>query len=291
MYFAITRTRCSSAGKCWSRPISTQWRKQGLDRVDSLFQWTPRSLFHLHRRRRHRDQGFGHTIAGVSFQGELSGMKPWHLEGHAKTDDSFLGCAGGHRPDRMGRATMNRSPDRSRPRTSRPKRSQLSASLDTAVPAGTRNARAIHRGRHHAAARPSARHSRSETTERAHGDDDRPRRLEPRDFAAHATSPIRKSASSMSPPFRMRLGSLRPRPLHHLKQDRAGLPPRLRGVPLRDQGRASAVAAFGPAMSSDVRLEHGLSARGLRASTTELLKLGNALTALAVGSNAVANSA
>ena len=30
-------------------------------------------------------KALGETVAGVSFHGELSGMKPWHLEGHAKT--------------------------------------------------------------------------------------------------------------------------------------------------------------------------------------------------------------
>lgn len=52
--------------------------------VDALFQWAPRLHFVFLIDAGIELTALGETIAGVSFHGELSGMKPWHLEGHAR---------------------------------------------------------------------------------------------------------------------------------------------------------------------------------------------------------------
>ncbi len=51
--------------------------------LDALFVWSPRFYFKFLVDAGIEITAFGETIAGVSFRGELSGMKPWHLEGHA----------------------------------------------------------------------------------------------------------------------------------------------------------------------------------------------------------------
>ncbi len=57
--------------------------------VDALFQWAPRFAFDFIVDANVEIKAFGATIAGVSFHGELSGMKPWHLEGTASVDILF----------------------------------------------------------------------------------------------------------------------------------------------------------------------------------------------------------
>jgi hypothetical protein len=57
--------------------------------VDALFQWSPRFTFDFIVDASVEIDAFGATIAAVSFHGELSGMKPWHLEGNASVDILF----------------------------------------------------------------------------------------------------------------------------------------------------------------------------------------------------------
>ena len=53
--------------------------------VDALFKWTPHIffLFRIDAGIEIKDKLTGETFTGVTFRGELSGMTPWRLEGHA----------------------------------------------------------------------------------------------------------------------------------------------------------------------------------------------------------------
>ncbi|MEP6491827.1 MAG: DUF6603 domain-containing protein [bacterium] len=53
---------------------------------DALFIWSPRFYFRFLIDAGIELTAFGETVAGVSFHGELSGMKPWRLEGHASAE-------------------------------------------------------------------------------------------------------------------------------------------------------------------------------------------------------------
>ena len=57
--------------------------------VDALFVFTPRFSFRCLIEAGIELSAFGETVAGVSFHGELSGMKPWRLEGHASAEILF----------------------------------------------------------------------------------------------------------------------------------------------------------------------------------------------------------
>ena len=57
--------------------------------LDALFQWSPRFYFIFLIDAGIELTAFGETVAGVSFHGELSGMKPWRLEGHASAEILF----------------------------------------------------------------------------------------------------------------------------------------------------------------------------------------------------------
>lgn len=85
IYFAITSNTVQFGGKITLDADLEVAEAKAWIGVDALFQWSPRLYFVFLIDAGVEIKALGHTIAGVSFHGELSGMKPWHLEGHAKT--------------------------------------------------------------------------------------------------------------------------------------------------------------------------------------------------------------
>jgi len=88
-YFAITANSVQFGGRVTVSadlgPVSGEaWLG-----IDSLFQWTPRFYFIFMIDAGMDIKAFGHTLCGVSFRGQLSGMHPWRLEGHASATILF----------------------------------------------------------------------------------------------------------------------------------------------------------------------------------------------------------
>ena len=88
-YFAVTANTLQFGGSVeLSADLGVVSGKASLS-VDALFQWSPRIAFDFLIDASVEIKAFGETVAGVSFHGELSGMKPWHLEGTASVDILF----------------------------------------------------------------------------------------------------------------------------------------------------------------------------------------------------------
>ena len=85
IYFAITSNTVQFGGRITLDADLEVAEAKAWIGVDALFQWSPRLYFVFLIDAGVEIKALGHTVAGVSFHGELSGMKPWHLEGHAKT--------------------------------------------------------------------------------------------------------------------------------------------------------------------------------------------------------------
>jgi len=88
-YFAVTANTLQFGGAVFVAadlgPVSGNAHLS----VDALFQWSPRFAFVFIIDAGVEIKAFGETVAGASFHGELSGMKPWHLEGSASVDILF----------------------------------------------------------------------------------------------------------------------------------------------------------------------------------------------------------
>lgn len=88
-YFAVTANTLQFGGAVYVSadlgPVSGNAHLS----VDALFQWAPRFAFDFIIDAGVEIKAFGATVAGASFHGELSGMKPWHLEGSASVDILF----------------------------------------------------------------------------------------------------------------------------------------------------------------------------------------------------------
>ena len=82
-YFAITSNSVQFGGKVTITADLDPAEGKAWVGVDALFQWSPRFYFIFLIDAGIEIKAFGETVAGISFRGELSGMKPWHLEGHA----------------------------------------------------------------------------------------------------------------------------------------------------------------------------------------------------------------
>lgn len=88
-YFAITANTVQFGGKVTViADLGVVGGKAWIG-LDALFQWSPRFYFIFIIDAGIELTAFGETIAGVSFHGELSGMKPWRLEGHASVSLLF----------------------------------------------------------------------------------------------------------------------------------------------------------------------------------------------------------
>jgi hypothetical protein len=88
-YFAITGNSIQFGGGVWfSADIGVVSGEAWLT-VDALFQWAPRIYFVFVVDCGVTIKAFGETVAGVSFHGELSGTRPWHLEGYAEVTILF----------------------------------------------------------------------------------------------------------------------------------------------------------------------------------------------------------
>jgi len=83
IYFAITSNTVQFGGKVTLDADLEVAEAKAWIGVDALFQWSPRLYFVFLIDAGIEVKALGHTVAGVTFHGELSGMKPWHLEGHA----------------------------------------------------------------------------------------------------------------------------------------------------------------------------------------------------------------
>jgi len=85
-YFAITANTVQFGGKVTVvADLGVVGGKAWIG-LDALFQWSPRFYFIFIIDAGIELTAFGETVAGVTFRGELSGMKPWRLEGHASVE-------------------------------------------------------------------------------------------------------------------------------------------------------------------------------------------------------------
>lgn len=82
-YFAITANSVQFGGRVTITAKLGPVSGKAWVGLDALFQWSPRFYFIFLVDAGIEIRAFGEAVAGVSFRGELSGMKPWHLEGHA----------------------------------------------------------------------------------------------------------------------------------------------------------------------------------------------------------------
>jgi hypothetical protein len=88
-YFAITANTVQFGGKVTIiADLGVVGGKAWIG-LDALFQWSPRFYFIFLIDAGIEITAFGETVAGVTFRGELSGMKPWRLEGHASVEILF----------------------------------------------------------------------------------------------------------------------------------------------------------------------------------------------------------
>jgi hypothetical protein len=88
-YFAITANTLQFGGAvALSADLGVVSGRASLS-VDALFQWSPRFAFDFIIDASVEISAFGESVAGVSFHGELSGMKPWRLEGTASVHILF----------------------------------------------------------------------------------------------------------------------------------------------------------------------------------------------------------
>ena len=282
-------TPCSSAASVrFSADLGVGRGKAWLG-VDALFQWSPRFYFIFLVDAGIEIKAFGETVAGVTFHGELSGMQPWHLEGHARPTILFWDVERRHRADRMGRRDTSTAP--------------------AVSPAGGRGRSARRddeRGRRNCPPAPTRWRASSRTTPRRCScirsaslevkqlsrparDRDRSHRLEPGDVAP------RESRQSQGRRHRRRRGvacdgPVRARPLHQHAQDEQASSPTSRSF------RAACGSSREPARASAPRVgdyawEHRLSARGVRAAITALWQLPSARRVSRSRTDAVAQAA
>jgi hypothetical protein len=85
-YFAITANTVQFGGGVVVHASLGPVEGKAWLSVDSLFQWSPRLYFIFIIDAGIEVKAFGFTIAGAAFHGELSGTRPWRLEGHASVE-------------------------------------------------------------------------------------------------------------------------------------------------------------------------------------------------------------
>jgi hypothetical protein len=144
--------------------------------VDAFFMWSPHIFFTFRINAGIEIKVLGATFCGVTFRGELSGMTPWRLEGHASVTLFFKDIPFDLGPWEWG----EKRPAPALPVSPVKEAAQAlsaPAACKPQLPAGRRCARAIHRRRHDAAAGPSARPARDQATPRPPRDRDRPHRF------------------------------------------------------------------------------------------------------------------
>lgn len=88
-YFAVTANSIQFGGGVWLSADLGVVSGEAWITVDALFQWAPRLYFVFLVDCGVTIKAFGVTVAGVSFHGELSGTRPWHLEGYAEVKILF----------------------------------------------------------------------------------------------------------------------------------------------------------------------------------------------------------
>ena len=88
-YFAITSNTVQFGGRITVIANLGVVGGKAFVGVDALFHWSPRFYFIFLIDAGIELTAFGETLVGVSFHGELSGMKPWRLEGHASIELLF----------------------------------------------------------------------------------------------------------------------------------------------------------------------------------------------------------
>jgi Family of unknown function (DUF6603) len=88
-YFAVTGNSIQFGGGVWFSADLGVVSGEAWLTVDALFQWAPRIYFVFIVDCGVTIKALGVTVAGVSFHGELSGTRPWHLEGYAETKILF----------------------------------------------------------------------------------------------------------------------------------------------------------------------------------------------------------
>ncbi len=83
-YFAITGNSIQFGGAVWFSADLGVVSGEAWLKVDALFQWAPRIYFIFLVECGVTIRAFGESVAGVTFRGQLSGTRPWHLEGYAE---------------------------------------------------------------------------------------------------------------------------------------------------------------------------------------------------------------
>lgn len=85
-YVAITTNTVQFGGRVEIIADLAVARAEAWIQLDALFQWAPHFYFEIRIDAGIKVSAFGVTLAGVRFQGKLSGDKPFHLEGKASVE-------------------------------------------------------------------------------------------------------------------------------------------------------------------------------------------------------------
>lgn len=83
-YFAITGSSLQWGGGVWFLADLEVISGEAWLTVDAILQWAPRIAFLVTIECGITIRALGEEIAGVTFRGELGGMRPWRLRGHAR---------------------------------------------------------------------------------------------------------------------------------------------------------------------------------------------------------------
>lgn len=85
-YLAVTSNTVQFGGRVEVIAKVGPAKAEAWIQLDALFQWSPHFYFVIRIDAGIKVSAFGVTLAGVSFKGELSGDKPFRLEGHASVE-------------------------------------------------------------------------------------------------------------------------------------------------------------------------------------------------------------